>query len=301
MRMVIGRTNMQLTVPLADAYLDAGEVVVGSDGELIIRPPQPTLFRQIVRWLYTQPEPPWLGLPNYLLGVGATALCVRWGSYLAVLMDANKPIDPRTKHPHISMVGNNEMMRVNIEVSANLEHLLHLLQSDEHEFYRLLERAYAYLPMPQKRVKRDFQLAAAILTIAEFFNEHPAELNLNPTYTDLLLTHPFRVVANLITLWAYRNGEVENVHAGEYDGYSLAHRRFTLAQEKQIVGVAASQLSGVLTAHTLWSGKFPGIGQWPGNVVGLTRGFPYYYPTDWSLTDTSSEVKLPKGDVQLPE
>jgi hypothetical protein len=157
---------------------------------------------------------PWLGPPNRLLGVGATALCVRWGSYLAVLMDINKPIDPRTKHPHISKIGNNEMMRINIEISANLEHLLHFLQSDEHECYRLLERAYAYLPMPQRWVKHDFQLAAVILAIAKFFNEHPERLNFDPAYTDRLLTHPFRVVANLITLWAYRNGEVENVHAG---------------------------------------------------------------------------------------
>jgi hypothetical protein len=42
MRRITGKSTLRLTVPLANAYLDAGEVVSGSDGELSIRPPQPT-------------------------------------------------------------------------------------------------------------------------------------------------------------------------------------------------------------------------------------------------------------------
>ncbi len=160
-------------------------------------------------------------------------------------------MDPRTKNPNIRMVANHEMMRINIEVSANLEQLLRLFKADEYECYQLLIRAYAYLPTPQKRVKRDLKFASAMLAFAKYYNEHPEELQLDAAYNEELLTHPFRVVANFTALWAYRNGEAENVHAGEYQGYSLAHRRFTLAQERTIMREAASKLSGVLTAQRL--------------------------------------------------
>jgi len=59
-----------------------------------------------------------------------------------------------------------------------------------------------------------------------------------------LIAHPYRTLANFITLWAYRNGEIENVHSGHHTGYSLAHRRFTSTQERAIMREVASK--GVL-------------------------------------------------------
>jgi hypothetical protein len=39
-----------------------------------------------------------------MIGIGATALCLRWGTYLAVLLDEHKPIDPGAGSPATSMI-----------------------------------------------------------------------------------------------------------------------------------------------------------------------------------------------------
>ena len=43
--------------------------------------------------------------------------------------------------------------------------------------------------------------------------------------------HPSRVLANALVNSAWRNGPVENIHAGGFRGYPLDQRRVTLAEE----------------------------------------------------------------------
>jgi hypothetical protein len=65
-----------------------------------------------------------------MIGIGATALCLRWGTYLAVLLDEHKPLDPRIGSVEISMISDSEMKRINLEFSANLARLIRMLHEE---------------------------------------------------------------------------------------------------------------------------------------------------------------------------
>jgi hypothetical protein len=51
-----------------------------------------------------------------------------------------------------------------------------------------------------------------------------------------------RAIANRITLYAWRNGPVEDVHAGWAEGYELGARRVLPQAEKPIIRQAQSGL-----------------------------------------------------------
>jgi len=92
-----GDVNMSLRDRLQvrvneEVVLDAGtcEEVSGPHGpEWLIHPPETTLFHQVLAYLRDKPDPP--KRPSGAMvgreGVAAAALVLRWGSYLAVLLD----------------------------------------------------------------------------------------------------------------------------------------------------------------------------------------------------------------------
>ena len=135
--------------------LDAGtcEEVSGRHGpELLIRPPESALFHQVVAYLRAKPDPP-ARLPGSMVGregVAAAAVVLRWGSYLAVLLDREKPIWPEVHSPATSRTSDDEMARVNIEASAALAEWVDLCRTDPRSYVQLVDRAVFYLPMPKK-------------------------------------------------------------------------------------------------------------------------------------------------------
>jgi hypothetical protein len=88
----------QLTVRVNDEFkLDAGQFVfVGesNDRPRVFTPPAVTIFEQLLSYLDTKPLPPNSRFfpPVGQEGVAAAALCLRWGSYFAVLADRTKPL-----------------------------------------------------------------------------------------------------------------------------------------------------------------------------------------------------------------
>ena len=103
--------SMDLRIQVTDdLVLNAGTVAVQSD-EYILTPPEITQFDQLWDWLSRHPRKNY-GIRNYALGIGATALCFRWGTYLAALMDENKALDPRAESGNISMISDQEMKRM---------------------------------------------------------------------------------------------------------------------------------------------------------------------------------------------
>ena len=75
-----------------DLVLDAGCWEEGPDGRRV-HPPAKTMFEQVIDYLSDMPEPspyPWPRVGEE--AVAATAVCLRWGSYLAVLVNRDKPI-----------------------------------------------------------------------------------------------------------------------------------------------------------------------------------------------------------------
>jgi hypothetical protein len=119
-----------MRVPLAvrvndELVLDAGtcEEVPGADRpELLLRPPVTTLFRQLLAYLREKPDatertPSSTSDPE---GIAAAAVTLRWGSYLAVFLDREKPVWPEVNSPTTSRISDEEMARINIEASAAL-------------------------------------------------------------------------------------------------------------------------------------------------------------------------------------
>ncbi|HVI05688.1 MAG TPA: hypothetical protein VM711_06305, partial [Sphingomicrobium sp.] len=144
----------------AELMLDAGtcEEVTGPHGsERLIRPPGATLFHQVLAYLRAKPDPP-KSLSGSMVGregVAATAVILRWGSYLAILLDRDKPVWPEVNSASTSRISDDEMARINIEASAALAEWIDIYRTDPRgpQYKQLVDRAVYYLPMPKKTSK----------------------------------------------------------------------------------------------------------------------------------------------------
>jgi len=295
-------TNGRLSVRVNDEFvLDAGtgEEVSGPQGaEKLICPPKTTLFHQVVAYLEGKPDPkrPPPGSMVGREGVAAAALTLRWGSYLAVLSDHDRPLWPEATSATTSRISDEEMARINVEASAALAEWIDLYRADPggRSYAGLVDRAVAYLPMPRKTSKlkvtefaalADPETAGRVLKAAD-----PARLD--RVRADAT-RHPSRVLANALVNTAWRNGPVEDIHAGAYRGYPLAQRRVTLAEERTLMAFASQRLAlgmTVLLQLTLEQPQRP----WPEQVLpyGLAE-ILRITPSRWTLTESSREVRLP--------
>ena len=274
---------MELHIPVSEKFsLFAG--IAKKKGDLTtIYPPKKSLFDQLCTWLDQRPLPT-VGFNYWVLSIGATALCLRWGTYLAVLMDRTKPIDPRAKQLTTSMISQDEMRRINIEASSNLARLLRLWHQDENAYFDRLRSAYEWLPMPQRRVKRNLEPLETVLG----FLMHARELL--PANELTGVSHPYRTLANTIINLTYRNGHVEDIHAGRGTIFSLNHRRFTDRQARQVIRHTAESISPFVSDFPLWDNHIPRLSPWPARLDSLL--LYRWYPNDWSLTKTSSNIQL---------
>ena len=281
------RKDMELIVTVSEGLsLNAGAVSVQAD-TLCIHPPERLLFDQLCTWLDQCPRPT-TGFNHWILGIGATALCLRWGTYLAVLMDEAKPIDPQAGQLATSMISDEEMRRINIEASSNLARLLRLRYQDEDSFFDRLRRAYEWLPMPQKQVKRNWEPFQTIL--GTLVGIHQAKEIMLPESAQTAVSHPYRTLANAIIHFAYRNGPIENSHAGREPAYSLNHRRFTGRQARQIIRFTAEHLNPFVSTTPLWDEHLGDMPPWPERIAVL----PAFrqYPHTWSFTESSLRIHL---------
>ena len=134
------------------------------------------------------------------------------------------PIRPRPDAPNIddeqvSQIDDEEMARMNIEISAALAWWLALSGSDDRRYGDLVARALAYLPTGPKAVSAlpsgDILLASTVPELAaQVRRSWPADRLDRDLET--ATKHGIRVIANTITHIAWRNGPIENVHAGQY-------------------------------------------------------------------------------------
>lgn len=282
---------MDLVVEVVEPLcLNAGKVSQDGDS-CLIHPPEQTLFDQLCKWLDQLP-PSKLRWNHWALGIGSVALCLRWGTYLAVLLDKSRSVDQRAKNESFSMISDHEMRRINIEASSNFARLLQLRHVDEMKFMDLVLRAYDWLPMPQRRVKRNGEVAALIW--ASIFAHSNSEVTERSTTA---IENPYRAWANTIVSLTYRNGPIEDIHAGSEAAYSLSSRRLTTKQEREILRFTSERVSAVLAMPPLWNDKIslshnelPELLPWPQRLRGLP--FTLFYPFDWSFTESSSTIRL---------
>lgn len=285
-----------------ELVLDAGtcEELAGPHGtELVIRPPSATLFHQVLTYLKAKPDPP-RRLSGSMVGregVAAAALILRWGSYLAVLLDRDKPVWPEVDSLSTSRISDDEMARINIEASAALAEWIDLFRVDAGgQFYeQLVNRAIFYLPMPKKTAKlkvreiaalADPEIAVRVVQSADATRLARARANAE--------RYPSRVLANALVNTSWRNGPIEDIHAGKYRGYPLDQRRVTPAEERVLMGFVSERLALGMTIclqlvqerpHRPWTEQVLPYGL--AEILLIT-------PSGWSLTEATREVRLPR-------
>jgi hypothetical protein len=283
-----------------ELVLDAGtrEELLGPNGrEVLVRPPGTTLFRQLLAYLQEKPDPAqrFSGSMAGREGVAAAALTLRWGSYLAVLLDREKPLWPVLDLESVSRISDEEMARINIEASAALAEWIELYRADASGrlYTQLVNRAVCYLPTPKKTSKLKVSQLAALADpeIATAFvrASDAARLERIQTESDRF---PSRLFANALINTAWRNGPVERIHKGAFRGYPLDRRRITPAEERELMAIASERLALAMTVCLQLSIEQPQR-CWSEQVLPFGLADKWLIaPTGWTLTETSREVRL---------
>jgi hypothetical protein len=285
-----------------ELVLNAGTCEEGSrpDGpERLIRSPETTLFHQVLAYVRAKPDPPTRprGSAAGREGVAAAAVVLRWGSYLAVLLDRDKPVWPAAARPDgTSRISDEEMARINIEASAALADWIDLSRADDggRLYAQLVDRAVSYLPIPRKTSKLT---AGPFAALADPETSGRLVHASDPTRVARVRAdaerHPSRLFANALVNVAWRNGPVENVHAGRARDYPLGTRRVTPAEERELMRFASDGMAMGMTACLHLAMERPRR-PWLEQV--LPFGLAHMWlvtPSGWTLTETSREVRLP--------
>ena len=284
-----------------ELMLDAGSCIedAGPHGPVqVVLPPETTLFDQVLAYLEAKPDPP--KLPSGSMvgreGVAAAAVALRWGSYLAVLLDRFKPLVPDVDSPHVSRISDGEMARINIEASAALARWIDIYRADPggRHYEQLVNRAVRYLPMPKKTGKLEVtefgalsqpEMATRVVEVASRERLERARGEVE--------AHASRVFANALLNTSWRNGPVEDIHAGTLPAYPLDRRRVTSTEERELMAFASGRLAQGMTVCLHFSTEHPAR-SWSEQVLpyGLAE-LLLITPSRWTLTETSREVRLP--------
>lgn len=273
--------------------LDAGVCEAGAEG--IIQPPETTLFRQVLGYLRSKPDPP---TPSGVEqeGLAAAAVVLRWGSYFAVLADRDKPIWAETRSPETSRICDSEMARINIETSAALAEWIDIARSNQETYEKLVSRALAYLPLPKVRTRPEGAPLAvlAMPDVAGKLIEATNATFLAGVRADAQ-QYPSRLFANALVNTAWRNGPVEEIHGGKFRGYPLDRRRVTVAEERTLLRFAADRLTTGMDACRQLSLERTAR-TWPEQVLpyGLAT-MMLITPYGWTLTEATREVRLQRA------
>ena len=280
-----------------DFVLDAGSwlqnLYEGGQPIAQIAPPPTPMFQQVAEYLDAKPLPSagYVRLADEARA--AVAICLRWGSYFTLLADASRPFSPNVRDEQASHIDDDEMARMNIEISAAVQWWLSLKYSDEQRYAQLVQRSLAHLPLGRKMVTRspegDVLRGCATATMAAaVLRAWPVER----LEQDLLLAKTWgaRAIANTVTLLCWRNGPVENVHAGHRIGHGLNARRVLPRHEKAIIRHAQNGLNAALKAmeYMVLDAAWPPPAD---RVLPFMR--PFCHPSNWSYTALSRFVQLP--------
>jgi hypothetical protein len=281
-----------------ECVLDAGTCEpADASGGIIIRPPKVTLFHQLLAYLRSKPDPADVRpreTRGSREGMATTALVLRWGTYLCVLADQDKPAWREIHNPEVRRIGGGEMARINIEASAALAEWIDMVRlgGSEVERARLIDKALAYLPMPKPvppTLVADFGTLAEPEITAAF-----AKLWLPKNAHHLpVAEHATRMLANALINVAWRIGPVEDIHAGSLvRGYPMDLRRISPSEDRNLMTEAARRFAfGMSVCHGL--AERERVQPWSELIApyGLAT-FTRVPPTDWSLTEDSREVRL---------
>jgi len=249
----------------------------------------------VLAYLRRAPDPP-TPPPGSVVdheGAAATAVALRWGSYLAVLADRSKPVWAETGSPGTSRIADSEMARINVDASAALAEWVDLCRSEPATYEKLVLRAIAYLPVPKWKVTpagTDFAMLGTP-QVREQMAREVSGPRLATARADAD-TSPSRVFSNALINSAWRNGPVEEIHSGVSQGYPLDKRRVTVAEERALVGHAIDRLTvGIEVVRQLVAERPPR--PWADQVLPYALAERMLItPVGWTLTETTREVRL---------
>lgn len=215
-----------------------------------------------------------------------TACCWRFGSYFHVLTGGDV-YPPFRADASLSRIGDHEMRRINIEFSAALSAWLTTRTEDPSRVARRARAALLTLPMPWRN-KRPAWWADGVVRAAR---EHVEALErtvhelrrVSPERVSTLAAEraaQMRLEANAAVLACYRNGPIEDLHAGmwshgrEVPGFLRLHAREVARLERDVARKVA--------LHLL---QRDGLTPEASRIAAAIGG-----PRDWSLTQETSTV-----------
>jgi hypothetical protein len=157
-----------------------------------------------------------------------------------------------------------------------------------------VNRAVCYLAMPKRTSKLKVTefgalaepgMAARVVEVADVSRLEHVRADAE--------CHPSRVLANALVNSAWRNGPVENIHAGDFRGYPLDQRRVTPAEERELMAFVSERLALGMTVCLQLALEQPRR-PWPEQVLpyGLAEML-LITPSRWTLTESSRDIRLP--------
>jgi hypothetical protein len=310
----------QLSVNLSDTFtLNAGwweetieETISGNTLPCrLIHPPEPTMYDQVLHYLETVSRDAKVS-PKSQLNFGEVAratiaVCLRWGTYFAVLADRAKPLWPQAEQEEISMIGDEEMARINIEASSALAQWIELMRADDGHFRKMVKAAQN-LPLLPSHL--DEKTNNKLYRLISFINSAQSRQNffatLREQYGDEwleqkrvdIMSNPTRWLANgLINAYWRNHSGIEDIHAGQWEARPLLQGRITPMQEYTIVKEMAEGI--VPSMHAIYNViNKKSEDSWEERVFSLAINFSP--PDYWSLTEHSREVLLEGAEPLSP-
>ena len=290
--------------------IDAGSWQERVEGDLIpyrlVSPPQATMYRQVLSYLEEatrgQKAPPKSRLHFGEVAIATVAVCLRWGSYFAVLANHDLPQWTAAFDPEVSCIGDGEMARINIEASAALADWIDLMQADQQRFRKLVKAAVQLLPFPIAQIDGStyyklFRALGAINStngrryLMEAFARDFGSERLEREKARVFV-HPTRALANGILNEHWRNGSgIEDVHAGGIaPPRPLTQCRLTKAQETLLMQETAELFVPTMRALYTVVSKLSEE-TWPQQALAYAIAFKP--PADWALDEQTREFALP--------
>lgn len=288
--------------------LDAGSWQTILDDEQtpyrLITPPKISMYEQVINYLAeatkNQKVPPKSQIHFGEIALATMLVCIRWGSYFAILVNRNVPQWTDAYDPEIGCIQDPEMARMNIETSAALEMWLDLLYKDFAQFRKLVKAAIQLLPSPieipdPKTNYNQFRLMSTINSVAgrqrlmEYISNQVGEDWFNDKVVRIS-ENLLRSLANGVINGCWRNSELENIHAGKGNGsVPILQRCLTQQQEQNLfqdtIAEFVPAMRGLVQAFTK-----------PTEELFDELVLPYAYtfnpPEYWTLHEQTRPVEL---------
>lgn len=257
--------------------LNMGIHEVRGDDLVRITAPVETAYQQVIRHLEALPG---VGIGRYGAreeALAAVAICIRWGSYLALLGDSERPLPAGARVTQSGQIANAEMMRLNIEMSAALANWLQRMDDSHERYWTLVHKANHYLPMESRSYTREPSTTSTVAGVAKAPQLMEMVHQSTPArHTQVALAHPHRVVANTVINTAWRNGPIEAVHSGTSGcEFSPDERRIALRDMQAVLRSANGILGDILWAVS--SRRF-------NNIPWTDFALPFADPVSWGGT-----------------